>query len=211
MAPAGPCKRFRYFQHFIQPLGGIVTCTPEQLQIVKEGSEAFNGYSFGERKNLWVSRNLCDDVWALFRPARFEPSCLIFPAQQANVTKDLQEKCEYHCALSKYIFLFTIDIFLFTITLHFLIDLIFILQIVYFCSGCLSRSYEIWIQTTFSRWRRCKRIQIVNFKHGKTRAESTWSSCSASGCCAEFVDVAKKIMKVVSLSYMQQVALEYVC
>ena len=50
MAPAGPCRRFRYFKHFIQPLGGIVTCTPEQKQIVKEGSEAFNGYSFGERK-----------------------------------------------------------------------------------------------------------------------------------------------------------------
>ena len=50
MAPAWPCRRFRYFKHFIQPLGGIVTCTPVQLPIVKEGSEAFNGYSFGERK-----------------------------------------------------------------------------------------------------------------------------------------------------------------
>jgi len=31
MAPAGPCRRFRYFKHCIQPLGGIVvTCTPEQ-------------------------------------------------------------------------------------------------------------------------------------------------------------------------------------
>ena len=50
MAPARPCRRFRYFKHFIQPLGGIVTCTPKQLPIVKEGSEAFNGYSFGERK-----------------------------------------------------------------------------------------------------------------------------------------------------------------
>ena len=87
----------------------------------------------------------------------------------------------------------------------------FILQINDFCSGCLSRSYEIWIQTTFSRWRRCKRIQIVNFKRVKTRAESTWSSCSASGCFTEFVDVAKKIMKVVSLSTRQQVALECVC
>ena len=50
MAPARPCRRFRYFKHFIQPLGGIVTCTPKQLPIVKEGSEAFNGYSFKERK-----------------------------------------------------------------------------------------------------------------------------------------------------------------
>ena len=112
---------------------------------------------------------------------------------------DLQEKCEYHRALSKYF------------CLHFLIDLVFILQIIYFCSGYLSRSYEICIQTTFSRWRRCKRIQIVNFKRGKTRAESTWSSCPASGTCAEFVDVAKKIMKTVSLSSTQQVALECVC
>ena len=46
---------------------------------------------------------------------------------------------------------------------------------------------------------------------GETRAESTWSSCSASGCCAEFVDVAKKIMKAVSLSSTQPVALECVC
>ena len=51
MAPARPYMRFRYFKHFIQLLGGIITCTPAQLQIVKEGSEAFNGYSFGERKN----------------------------------------------------------------------------------------------------------------------------------------------------------------
>ena len=51
MAPAGPYKRFRYFKHFIQPLGGIVTCTPEQLPIVKEGSKAFNGYSFGDQRN----------------------------------------------------------------------------------------------------------------------------------------------------------------
>ena len=142
MAPARPCRRFRYFKHFIQPLGGI---------------------------------------------------------EQANVTKDLQEKCEYHRAISKHF------------CLHFLIDLIFILQIIDFCSGCLSRSYEICIQTTFSRWRRCKRIQIVNFKRGKARPKSTWSSCSASGCCAEFVDVAKKIMKAVSLSSTQQVALECVC
>ena len=34
---------------------------------------------------------------------------------------------------------------------HFLIDPIFILQIIHFCSGCLSRNYEICIQTTFSR------------------------------------------------------------
>ena len=50
MASAG-CRRFRYFKHFIQPLGGIVTCTPEQLPIVKEGSEAFNSYSFGDAKH----------------------------------------------------------------------------------------------------------------------------------------------------------------
>ena len=51
------------------------------------------------------------------------------------------------------------------------------------CSGCLSRShgYEICNQTTFSRWQQCKRIQIVNFKRGKTRAKSTWSSCSVCG------------------------------
>ena len=53
------------------------------------------------------------------------------------MSKDLQEKCESHRALSKYF------------CLHFLIDLIFILQNIYFCPGCLSRSYEIWIQTTF--------------------------------------------------------------
>jgi len=50
MAPARPCRQFRFFKHFIQPLWGIVTCTPAQLQIVKEGSEAFNSYSFGELK-----------------------------------------------------------------------------------------------------------------------------------------------------------------
>ena len=122
-----------------------------------------------------------------------------FPCPVANVTKDLQEKCEYHRTLSKYF------------CLHFLIDPIFILQNIDFCSGCLSRSYEICIQTTFSRWRRCKRIQIVNFKSGKTRAESTCSSCWASGSSAEFVDVAKKIMKTVSLSSTQQLALECVC
>ena len=51
------------------------------------------------------------------------------------MTKDLQENCEYHRALSKYF------------CLHFLIDLIFVLQIIYFCSGCLSSSYEICIHT----------------------------------------------------------------
>ena len=34
---------------------------------------------------------------------------------------------------------------------------------------------------------------------------------SKSGCCAEFVDVVKKIMKAVSLSSTQPVALECVC
>ena len=62
----------------------------------------------------------------------------------------------------------------------------------------------------FSRWRWCKRIQIVNFKRGKTRAELTCSSCSALGCCVELVDVAEKIMKTVSLSSTQPVALECV-
>jgi len=76
----------------------------------------------------------------------------------------------------------------------------------YFCSGCLSISYGICIQATFSRWRRCKRIQIVNFKSSKTQAESTWAFCSASGCCGEFVDVAKKTMKTVSLSSTQKLA-----
>ena len=74
----------------------------------------------------------------------------------------------------------------------------------WFCSGCLSRSYEVCIQTTFSRWWGCKRIRIVNFKRGQTSTESTCSSCSESGCCAEFVNVAKKIMKTVSLSSTQQ-------
>ena len=100
-----------------------------------------------------------------------------------------------------------LEIFLLT----FLIDLILTVQILCFCFGCLSRSYEICIQTTFSRWRRCKRTQIVNFKPCKTRAEWTCASCSASGCCAEFVDVAEKIMNAVSLSSTQQVALECVC
>ena len=81
MAPAWPCRRFRYFKRFIQPLGGIVTCTPAQLQIVKEGSEAFKGYSFGECKNPWTWQNLCYNVSALLRPARPEPSRLIFPPQ----------------------------------------------------------------------------------------------------------------------------------
>ena len=81
MAPEELCRRFSFSKHFIQPLGGIVTCTPEQLKIGKEGSEAFNSYSFGERKNPWTWRNLCDDVQALFRLARPEPSCLILPAQ----------------------------------------------------------------------------------------------------------------------------------
>ena len=100
-----------------------------------------------------------------------------------------------------------LEIFLFT----FLDWPDFILQIIDFCSGCLSRSYEICIQTTFLRWQRCKWIQAVNFKRGKTRAESTCSSCSASGCCAEFVDVVKKTMKTMSLSSTQPVALECVC
>ena len=39
-------KRLWPLQAFIQPLGGIGTCTPEQLPVVKEGSEAFNGYSW---------------------------------------------------------------------------------------------------------------------------------------------------------------------
>ena len=44
----------------------------------------------------------------------------------------------------------------------FLIDLIFILQIIYFCTGCLSRCNEIWIQDTyFSRRPRCKRIRLL--------------------------------------------------
>ena len=47
----------------------------------------------------------CARLLALFRPARLEPSCLIFSAQQDKVSKDLQEKCEYHFALSKYFFL----------------------------------------------------------------------------------------------------------
>ena len=154
----------------------------------------FNCYSFGDSKSQWTWSNFCDDVRALFCPARLEPSYLILPAQLANVSKDLQEKYECHRALSKYF------------CLHFLIDQIFILQNIYFCSGCLSRSYEICSQATFSRWRRCERIQIVNFKSGQTRAESTCSSCWASECGAEFVDVAKKIMKTVSLSCTQPVA-----
>ena len=49
------------------------------------------------------------------------------------------------------------------------------------------------------------------FQARQKAAESTWSSCSASGCCAEFVDIAKQIMKTVSLSSTQQVALDCVC
>ena len=88
----------------------------------------------------------------------------------------------------------------------FLIDPIFILQIIYCCTGCLSRWYEIWIQATFFSHRpRCKRIQIANFKSDETRAKSTFSkahSAAASGHSAELIDVAmENIMKMVSLSF----------
>ena len=147
MAPVWPCRRFRYFKHFIQPLGGIVTCSPEQLPIVKEGLEAFNGYSFGERKKSMNLEEFQGRCASSVSPSATWAFLFNFLAQLDNVAKDLQEKCEYHRALSKYF------------CLHFLIDLIFILQNIYFCSGCLSRSYEICMQTTFSRWRRWKRIQ----------------------------------------------------
>ena len=81
----------------------------------------------------------------------------------------------------------------------FLIDPIFILQIICFCTGCLSKWYEIWIQATyFSRRPRCKRIQIVNFKSDETRAKKNFSkahSAATLGHCAEFVDVAKILWK----------------
>ena len=50
MAPARPCRQFRYFKHFIQPLGGIVTCTPEQLQIVKEAQKLLAAILLGNAK-----------------------------------------------------------------------------------------------------------------------------------------------------------------
>ena len=90
----------------------------------------------------------------------------------------------------------------------FLIDPIFILQVICFCTGCLSKRYEIWIQATYlSRRPRCKRIQIVNFKSDETRAKSTFSKpvqgsfcccirtwCGVRRCC-------ENIIKMVSLSF----------
>ena len=116
-------------------------------------------------------------------------------------------QCDQGSARKMWVSSRSLEIFLFT----FLDWPDFILQIIDFCSGCLSRSYEICIQTTFSRWRQCKRIQIVNFKRCKTRAESTCSSCSASGCVLNSSMLRKKIMKTVSLSSSQPVALECVC
>ena len=51
MAPVGPpCRRLRYFKHFIQPLGGIVTCTHEQLPIVKGAQKLLTAILFGNAK-----------------------------------------------------------------------------------------------------------------------------------------------------------------
>ena len=117
------------------------------------------------------------------------------PVGQCN----LQEKCEYHRALSKYF------------CLYFLIDPIFILQIFVSALDAFQKVMRYGFKLPFHADDDAKRIQTVNFKHGKKRAESTWSSCSASGWCAEFVDVAKQIVKTASLSSTQQVALGCIC
>ena len=68
------------------------------------------------------------------RPVLLEPSLLIHPVYQANVFKDLEENVRIMVHLRN----IYVDIFL--------IDPIFILQIIYFCTGCLSRCNEILIQ-----------------------------------------------------------------
>jgi len=80
------------------------------------------------------------------------------------------------------------------------------MQIIHFCSGYFSRSYEICIH-----FFTLTPMQNRPFQSGKTRAELTCSSCWASGRAAEFVNVAKKKVKLASLSSLQQVALECVC
>ena len=135
---------------------------------------------------------------ALFHPVRSEPSCLIFPAKQANVTKDLQEKCEYHRALSKYF------------CLHFLLTRFSYCRILI---SALDASQEVMryvFKLLFHADDDAKGFRSSISSAAKRRAESTWSSYSASGCCEELVYLAKKIMKAVSLSSTQQVALECV-
>ena len=91
MAPAGPCWRFSFFKHFIQPLGGIVTCTPKQLQTVKEGLDAFNGYSFGDHlKEIHELEKIWGTMWKhcfaqrdLSLPVQFSlPNNTMFPSSR---------------------------------------------------------------------------------------------------------------------------------
>ena len=175
--PLGPCRRVWYFKpSYPAPRGHCNLYTWATTIVAELWSKRFWA-------KIWAA------TWELWYAQRERSLLFCFPC--------LLGQCVQGSSRKTWVSSRILEIFLSTFCW---LSWFSCLQIIYFCSGCLSRSHETCIETTFSRWRRCKRIQIGNFKSDATRAESTCSFCWAWWCGAESVDVAKTTLKTVSLS-----------